>query len=203
MRLFAAVRPPADVLGHLAAALAGLHAPAQPDGVRWTAEENWHLTLAFYGEVPDGALEELVTGLTGVAATTPPFSLRLRGAGVFAHRTLWIGAGGDVEVMAGLAAAAGEAGSEVTGRADERPRHRPHLTVGRVVAERSGRARRTGRAADQVQGVVHALSLYEGPSWHVDHLVLVRSRPGAGRGGGPLYDDVARIELGSRGAAAP
>lgn len=203
MRLFGAVRPPTDVLGHLAAALDGLHGPARPDGVRWTAEENWHLTLAFYGEVPDGALEELVTGLTGVAAATAPFLLRLRGAGVFAHRTLWIGAGGDVEVMAGLAAAAAAVGAEVTGRADERPRHRPHLTVGRVVAERAGRARRTGRPAAHVQGVVHALSLYEGPAWQVDHLVLVRSRPGAGRGGGPLYDDVTRLELGSYGEVPP
>ncbi|NCT89936.1 RNA 2',3'-cyclic phosphodiesterase [Cellulomonas sp. APG4] len=195
MRLFAAVRPPIPVLEHLSGALLGVLGPSRPDDVRWTAEENWHLTLAFYGEVPEGAVEELTADLAGVARATAPFELSLRGAGVFSHRTLWIGASGDVQAMTGLSAAAAAVGADVTGREDDRPRHRPHLTVGRVVAGRGGRARRTGRAVPQVQALVHALSLYEGPTWEVDHVLLVHSRPGAGRGGGPLYEDVARFDL--------
>lgn len=195
-RLFAAVRPPTHVLDHLSLALAGLIGSERPEGVRWTAEENWHLTVAFFGEVPDGVGEELRTGLGHVAAAARPFSLRLRGAGVFAHRTLWIGTAGEVESMAALAAAAAAVGTAVTGRVDERPRHRPHLTVGRTTAERSGRARRTGRSSDQASGLVHALSVYEGPTWTVEDVLLVRSRPGAGRGGGPLYEDMSRIPLG-------
>lgn len=203
MRLFAAVRPPGEVLDHLAAALGalGVRGDGGPaDGVRWTAEENWHLTLAFYGEVPDGAVDEVLEGLGAVAATHAPFPLRLRGAGVFAHRTLWVGAGGDVDAMAALAAAATGVGLDVTGREDDRVRHRAHLTIGRVVAERTGRDRRSGRSPEQVRAVVHALAVYSGPEWLVDHLVLVRSRPGEGRSGGPLYDDLARLPL--RGSSA-
>lgn len=207
MRLFSAVRPPAPVLDHLAAALDVSVGTRRPDGLRWTAQENWHLTLAFYGQVPDGALGDIQAGLADAAGTTAPFRLRLRGAGVFAHRTLWVGAAGDVAAMGALASAAVAVGTEVTGRVDERPRHRPHLTVGRVTAGRPGRAGRggrTGRTAgpagpgrppDPVQGLVHAMSLYDGPEWVVDHLVLVSSRPGAGRGGGPLYEDVDRVPL--------
>ena len=195
MRLFAAVRPPGAVLDHLAGALDALLGADRPSGVRWTAPENWHLTLAFYGEVPDGALGEVGDGLAAVAATTAPFDLRLRGAGVFAHRTLWIGGAGDVDAMAALAAAAVAVGTDVTGRVDERPRHRPHLTVGRVTSERSGRDRRTGRSATPAAAMVHALSVYEGPVWTVEQLLLVRSTPGAGRGGGPRYEDLEAFPL--------
>lgn len=201
MRLFAAVQPPVDVLDHLATALGalGVRGDGGPaDGVRWTAEENWHLTLAFYGDVPDGAVDEVADGLVDLAPEHEPFRLRLRGAGVFAHRTLWVGAGGDVDAMARLAAATTEVGGAVTGRTDDRLRHRAHLTIGRVVAERSGRERRTGRSPAQARAVVHALAVYEGPTWLVDEMLLVRSEPGAGRSGGPRYEDVLRVPLGAR-----
>ncbi len=45
-------------------------------------------------------------------------------------------------------------------------------------------------------GLVRALAVYEGPRWQVDELLLVSSRPGAGRGGGPLYEAVETFPLG-------
>ena len=51
VRLFAAVRPPAEALEHAAAAVDRVRA-AEP-GPRWVPSERWHLTLAFYGEVAE------------------------------------------------------------------------------------------------------------------------------------------------------
>lgn len=189
MRLFVSVRPPAPVLDHLRGALdlatRGIDAP-----VRWTVEENWHLTVAFFGEIPDGARAQASAGVAAVAARAAPFELRLRGAGVFSGRTLWVGAGGDVVAMVTLASAAKEVGEQL-GRPDRRERQRPHLTVGRVVddgtAARRACSRDRGRLPGPVDALVHALALYEGPTWRVGEIHLEQSWPGQGRGGGPRY----------------
>lgn len=210
MRLFAAVRPPDHVLDHLEAALDVIAADPRAgvgghrDPVRWTARESWHVTVAFYGEVPDGATGELTERLDALAAQVEPFELTLRGSGVFAGRTLWIGVGGDTAQGAALAAGAAELGAEVTGRQDHRVRSRLHLTFARVTDRgrraRPGRGRtRDGAAPAAADHLVRALSVYSGPSWRVDELLLVSSRPGEGRSGGPLYTDVAALRLGGGG----
>ncbi|MCV2393391.1 RNA 2',3'-cyclic phosphodiesterase [Actinotalea sp. M2MS4P-6] len=199
MRLFASVRPPVPVLDHLRDALAlttaGVDAP-----VRWTAEENWHLTVAFFGEVPEGAVPDLLGAVAEVAARTTPFELRLRGAGVFSGRTMWIGTSGQTEAMATLAAALRQAGELVSSFRDTRERMRPHLTVGRVVddgsAARRACARDRSRLPGPVDHLVHALALYEGPSWRVGELLVEESWPGQGRGGGPRYAVRASARLG-------
>ena len=69
MRLFAAIWPPEDVLDHLDLALASVR--GAPSGlssaVRWSARETWHLTAAFYGDVPDGAVPGLTADLAARA----------------------------------------------------------------------------------------------------------------------------------------
>lgn len=204
MRLFAAVWPPDDVLDHLDLALATVRGgPAGGSAaVRWSARETWHLTVAFYGELPDGAVPGLTADLAGVAHDREPFTLTLRGAGVFSHRTMWVGVGGDVEAQRRLSAACVDAGVEAGAAPDRRPRERPHLTVARIRPgarpPRPARGRGPGEPGadvavtdqDVARGVARALAVYEGPSWTVDEVCLVASRPGAGRGGGPLYEVV-------------
>lgn len=252
MRVFAAVWPPDDVLDHLDLALGAVRRTLPGDGtgpVRWSARETWHLTCAFYGDVPDGRVPELAGALAAAAAGRSPYALRLRGAGVFAHRTLWVGVGGDTGAQQAVARAAVDAGASVGTRPDDRPRERAHLTIGRVRdgangrvrdgangrgarfgdgrgssgwASRSGDLATGGRAggagarpgamrADRRNGgrpdasggasfdadaLVGALAVYEGPEWTVDALRLVASRPGEGRGGGPLYTVVDEFQLG-------
>ena len=214
MRLFAAVWPDEDVLDHLDLALATVRRGAD-DGVRWSARETWPLTAAFYGHLPDAVTETLVADLERAVAECPPFGLQLRGAGVFSHRTLWVGTGGDVGAMTTLAGAVRGVGEEHGAAPDTRVRHRPHLTVGRVrpgvrparhgsrppVTGRPG-VRGPGRGAD-VRGLGPAevfeqtLAVYEGPMWRVGTVALVASRPGEGRGGGPLYTRLADLPLGA------
>lgn len=209
MRLFAAVWPPADVLDHLDLALAAVRprGAAGEEAVRWTARDAWHLTAAFYGSVPDALADDLAADLDALAATTAPFELALRGAGVFSHRTLWVGVGGDVEAMNRLSAGARAVGDALGARADDRVRNRPHLTIGRARAgsrpprrrasPRGGRGPggRAGGEPEAVDALAQALAVYDGPAWWVGAVALVESRPGEGRGGGPLYRTVGEHAL--------
>ncbi|PVU81587.1 RNA 2',3'-cyclic phosphodiesterase [Cellulomonas sp. WB94] len=197
MRLFVAVRPPEPVLIHLDLALrtvaAAVDTGDRSSPVRWTEVENRHLTVAFFGDVADSLVGELGDAVAAAVAEAHPFELHLRGAGVFAHRTLWVGVGGDVVAMRQLSDAVGRAGSDLVARSDDRVRSRPHLTVGRVDPSiRRSRSRWTGQAQaeDPAEALVRALAVYEGPSWLVEDVLLLASQPGAGRGGGPLYSTV-------------
>lgn len=76
MRLFVAVWPPEDVLD----ALAAVDRPAVRS-VRWTARDQWHITLRFLGEVdapPDDLLAPLA-GLPPAPVTIGPATERLSG----------------------------------------------------------------------------------------------------------------------------
>ncbi len=159
------------------------------------------MTIAFFGEVPDGYLDDVAAALDDVAADHAPFDAVLRGAGLFDGRTLWIGCGG--EGWGPLMADAGRVGAQLLARREDR-RSRPHLTVARV--QRSGSAgprgssRRGGARATDAPGsnpaaLAHALALYGGPQWLVSDVVLVRSHLGAGPGGGALHDVVQRFPL--------
>ena len=167
MRLFVAVRPPAEVLAHADAALAPVRT-AHPD-LRWVPPERWHLTLAFYGEVPDDKVDGTVTmvgqRLRGHVACTLSFA----GAGQFSRRALWLGVTGEVEVLRATARA-------VT---FERRPYRPHLTVARL------------RGGVDAAGAVESLTTYAGPVWTADAVHLVRSRLGPS----PSYEDVATWSL--------
>ena len=167
MRLFVALAPPSEVLAHADRAVAPVR-ERWPD-VRWVPSERWHLTLAFYGEVPDekvaGTERMIVRRLAGHAS----LELRLRGAGQFSRRAVWLGVDGEVLALRRLARA-------VT---FERRPYRPHLTVGRL------------RAGSDATGAVESLSGYEGPAWVSTTVHLVRSRLGPR----PSYDDVAVFQL--------
>lgn len=197
MRLFAAVLPPPEVLAHLELALDTVRGPGVARGpLRWTEAGGRHLTLAFYGDVPDGYLAEVTGALDEVSGTTAPFRLALRGAGVFDGRTVWIGLAGDVDALQSCMRGAGAVGTDVLGR-DPGHRSRAHLTVARV----RSRGRRNGRRADtepaDVESLTHALAVYSGPTWVVEEIVLMVSNLGAGRGGAPRYDVVHRSPLGA------
>ena len=206
MRLFVAVVPPVPVREHLELALASVRGAHDSRGpLRWAPAEDRHLTLAFYGEVSAGQAEDLSAGLDRVADQHAPFEVRLRGAGVFDRRIFWIGCGGDVAALGALTAGCVELGESVTGRQDHRVRSRSHLTVARVRGQ--SRARPAGWAPrptgpDDVAGLAHALAVYEGPSWRVDQIVLISSRPGEGPSGGPAYDAVQAYPLRGPGDGA-
>ena len=156
MRLFVAVYPPAEAIADLAAVWTA------PPGVRPMPVAQWHLTLAFLGEVADDA--HVQAGLAATAARHAPLRLQLTGGGAFPRQgVLWVGLGGELDRLSRLAddvhAACRSAGVALA----DRP-YRPHLTVGR------GRPHAPG----------DVLSSYAGPVWTAERLVLVRSELGRG-----------------------
>ncbi|TRW44902.1 RNA 2',3'-cyclic phosphodiesterase [Georgenia yuyongxinii] len=201
MRLFVALPLPAAVQEHLDLAVNALTDGAAdgpggrggPHPVRWVPAEQRHITLAFFGEVPDGAAAGIQAALAVSLGGFGPLRLRLRGAGVFSRRTLWVGVqedqhGTEPDRLLTLMARCEDVGEDFT-RMQRRDRHRAHVTLARLSARRP--------ELDELAGRAHALSVYEGPPWTAEHAVLVSSRPGAGRSGGPLYEVVAAIPLGA------
>lgn len=168
--------PSAAALDHLDGALRRLR--ERPAAPRWLDRDTQHVTLAFFGEVPERRVPPLTDALAA-ALGTPEVHLRLAGAGTFpergAPRVLWVGVDGDVEVLAGLAGAAADA-ARASGVPVERRPYRPHLTVGRWPA---------AGAADRA--VVAALGNYAGPHFTAGEVVLMRSHHGPR----PRYETVA------------
>ena len=199
MRVFAALRPPPEVLGSLEAALEDVRASSGLS-LRWTDPAQWHLTLAFRADLPEGSVEETLGRLAELAAAHAPLRLELAGAGVFAHRTLWAGVGGQTQALAALMAEPllGEDAVEA------RTRRRAHLTLARVSARapRPPRRRRRGQEPPPdptrlvLEAAVHTLSVYRNPVWVAREVELVASQLGQGRSGGPLHEVLGVVPLG-------
>ncbi len=230
MRLFAAITPPPHVLDHVGRALAAVSSRTTADtgsgpldwrtDPLWTARQNLHLTLAFYGDLPEGALPDLVEALGDVAHRTPAMDLELRGAGTFMGRVLWLGVGGDADALRRLAADC-LAESARPAPDGDRPA-RPHLTVARsrrdsarATINRRGRPRRRSRPGEPERGrgpglvlgpaaispleaLAHALAVYSGPTWTADGFSLIESHPHQGPHGGPLYRTLETWHLDGR-----
>ncbi|MFF0728680.1 RNA 2',3'-cyclic phosphodiesterase [Streptomyces sp. NPDC004134] len=204
MRLFAAVIPPAEVLGELAEVVGRLRRLPGAGRLRWVPREGWHLTVAFYGEVPAGSVAELAERLARAARRRGPVGLRLAGGGRFSDTVLWAGAAGDVEELGRLAAGAAAAGHRTAGvplaarqgggggpRRPER-RYRPHLTLAR---------QRRGAGTD-LAPFAYALRDFTTPHRDLTTLTLVRSHPPppGHPGAQPHYEPVATWPLGGSGA---
>ena len=182
VRVFVAVAPPDHAKAELEDALRPVYA-AHPR-LRRNRVEDWHITLAFLGEVAVDAIPALRTALADVAARGRPIPLALHGAGHFDDRVLWSGLRGDLE---GLHALAGAVRDAVTGWGPgfaDRPL-RPHLTL--------ARARRDN--PDGVPAAAEELAGFAGGPWQAERLHLVGSN--FGRGPGPIhYRDIASWPLG-------
>ena len=82
MRLFAALVPPDDAVEHLEEFLE----PRRAAGTfRWSAAEQWHVTLAFTADLPERSLDELDDLLTSAVARHERFGMRITGGGAFPH----------------------------------------------------------------------------------------------------------------------
>jgi 2'-5' RNA ligase len=168
--------PPEPALDHLGGALSRLR--DRPGAPRWVGRETQHVTLAFFGEVPETRVPVL-TGALGAALGPVDVHLRLAGAGTFPAkgdpRVLWVGVDGAVEELAALAAAAAEAGL-ASGIDVDRRAYRPHVTVGRWAHSAHGDRR-----------LAATLGNYAGPHFTAGEVVLMRSHHGAA----PRYETVA------------
>ncbi len=205
MRLFVAIVPPPSALAELAAAVGRLRAEADlgsagvpsagtesgplPSGggtrLRWTTPGQWHLTLAFLGEVDDAVLPKLRPRLERAVARHAVQRLAIAGAGAFprpaAARVLWAGFRADNRAVAALAssvaAAARRAGAPSPA---ENRRFKAHLTLARC------------RDPADLSGYTAALAGFTGQDWTADSVRLVRSFLSAGP---PRYETAGEWPL--------
>jgi 2'-5' RNA ligase len=165
MRLFVGLVPPSAALDDLDAACAPLRT-GRAD-LRWTSRELWHVTLAFLGEVTEETLPGLLPRLERAARRHRAFGLSLAAGGAFSSATranvLWCGLSGDRKALGDMALSV-RAGARRAGAVpDEKKPFRPHVTLARC------------RAPVDARAIVAALSGYQGPSWTVEEIYLVRS----------------------------
>jgi len=167
VRCFLALELPTEVK----ARLRGLSDRLRPlaKGTRWVGEDQLHLTLHFFGEVPEERLPSIAAVVAPLCARTPALRLAVKGAGSFGPsgtaRVLWAGIeeeGGGLRsfqaaLVAGLAAA---------GFAPEERPFSPHLTL--------GRSREPKRNA-LLQEQLGAEACFDGGTFIADHLSLFSS----------------------------
>ncbi|MGH3538391.1 MAG: 2'-5' RNA ligase family protein, partial [Pseudonocardiaceae bacterium] len=79
MRLFVALTPPGEVIEALRVVTQELRECTLE--LRWTRPQQWHVTLAFLGEVGDDIVDELARRLSRAAARHSPLALALGGGG--------------------------------------------------------------------------------------------------------------------------
>jgi len=174
VRLFAAVWPDEPVRERLRA----LPRP-ETDGVRWTGETQWHVTLAFFGDQDEAAADALGGVVLAAAASLgdPPSatagpSTRLLGRGV-----LCVPVGG-LEA----AAAAVRDGAAALGFEREARPFTGHLTLARALGRRPVPRVLAGQPFEA--------------AWSVGTLTLARSTLG---GAGSRYETVAAATVGRDG----
>jgi 2'-5' RNA ligase len=137
--------------------------------VRWVAPGNIHLTLKFFGNVPDNEIDGLAAAAREAAAETAPLQLRVTVAGAFpsptAPRVVWLGLGGDVapltQLFYRLEKAFADLGYPPEGRA-----FNPHLTLGRVKSPAN---------RDKLAKLLAQLPPVDWPPFEVKELTLFQS----------------------------
>src|SRR5262249_46723998 len=147
IRAFIAVRLEAEVERAVGDLIARLR--SHDEGVRWTSNENLHLTLKFLGAaVPLAKVSALEQELAPVACATRAFNLEARGVGgspdLRHPKVLWVGLHG--ESLNDLAAQVEEACVRCGFSREQRP-FTGHLTIGRL--KRSRMLRETRARLDE------------------------------------------------------
>ena len=137
--------------------------------VRWVAVPNIHLTLKFFGNVPDDEIDTLALAAREAAATATPLQLQVTSAGAFpslnAPRVVWLGLGGDLlpltQLFYRLEKAFAALGYPPEGRA-----FNPHLTLGRVKSPAN---------REKLAGMLKKLPPLDWPPFEVKELILFQS----------------------------
>ena len=174
LRLFVAIRPPAQIRDRLIAVQGGV------EGARWQDDAQLHLTVRFIGDVDARTGDDIIMALSSLRAA--PFDIALSSVGSFAHKgridTLWAGVSPH-EALASLHKKVDHVLVRA-GLSPESRAYRPHITLAR------------GRMGS-VDAFLTANAALGSPPFTVSHFGLHESTLGSG---GARYTLVERWPLG-------
>ncbi len=150
-------------------------------GARWLDPADYHVTIRFFGDVDRHVAGDLVAGLA--SAQLSGFTAHIKGLGCY---------GGDrpralvAEIEAGPALQdlrrAHERIAQSAGLEPERRKYSPHVTLARL----------HGTHAETIASFIQSVTTPALPSFRVDRVELLSSRPGGG--GGPyLLEEAFRL----------
>ncbi len=140
MRLFAAIDLPESISGEVRAWWAHAGSFLDPSEWRDVPLRNWHLTLAFYGDVDGSYVNDLCEALDDCAAEQRPLLLKTTRFGAFPNmlkpRILWLGAedADDSGMLKAFARCCRQAGRATVRRRESGSRESPfkgHITLAR------------------------------------------------------------------------
>jgi RNA 2',3'-cyclic 3'-phosphodiesterase len=137
--------------------------------VRWVAVGNIHLTLKFFGNVPDADIDLLGKAAREAAAAHPPLQLQVTKAGAFPNirspRVVWVGLGGELIPLTQLYHQL-EKSFAALGYPPEDRAFSPHLTLGRVKSPAN---------RHRLAQMLEKLPPLDWPPFAVDQLILFQS----------------------------
>ena len=134
-RLFVAVELPQTVRAKIGQHIARLRRELPDARASWIREQNLHLTLKFFGDIPVGKVEAVSGALRAAANDVPAFEIELGGCGAFPSRgkpnVLWIGIKDPSGDLHRLFEALEKECAQARFDRERRPFH-PHLTIARL-----------------------------------------------------------------------
>jgi len=148
--------------------------------------ENIHLTLKFLGDTDESLVEKIVEIMKASVEGVEPFTMELKGTGVFPNpnymKVLWVG----LENAGPLVTMAKKIDNEVTklGFKREKKTIHPHITVARVKGPRK---------KNQVQQILRDFQNENFGSQYVDAIRLKRSVLSRE---GPTYTTIEEVKFG-------
>lgn len=155
--------------------------------IRWAKPGSIHLTLKFFGNITERDIRNITDALRAKAPALGPVPVSIGTLGVFPNlsrpRVLWVGMTEGVKELSALQAQV-ETALEAQGFTREERPFRPHLTIGRMKAER------------RIEGLDKAIEDHKGfaaGNFTATEMILFRSdlKPT-----GPVYTSLAKFKLG-------
>lgn len=131
-RIFIAVRiDPEETLKKMISAFKSV---LKDENIKWTNQENMHLTLAFLGDTEEKQINVINSMMTNSCEGFGRFELKIKGAGVFKNlndpRVIW--AGIDISERLNQLNSLIKTGLDEAGTKMEERLFRPHLTLARI-----------------------------------------------------------------------
>ena len=155
LRLFAALDIPDDIADRLLPLQKGI------GGAKWRPRENLHVTLRFFGEVPEPVADDIDGELLTIAENHTAFEIALKGAGTFGGadpHALWMGVAAS-EPLKKLAADCERAARRAKLKPDPHA-FKPHVTMAYL----------NNAPLDRVQSFEQRFALFETPPFRVREL---------------------------------